>query len=229
MRIGINDHIDGTERVDPSRGGTRAAYQAGERARGLERLRRRLDHPRRVLLRDFIIFEFKQLLDSFKGLVVSQVAVVAFLIDLMRPGGRSFGLFYRVLDVGERFDIWISLYGASRHAAENPEGLLGESREGSPTLLGQLEHVVHRVIVGEHPEQGQGGELYPRQRRAGAPAPDADARPWAHATAGNATGAREPAAPGAEPGNPAPADAVSPRPAPAQTSSFEAENFGSNG
>ena len=85
MRIGINDHIDGTQRTasgataaaDP----VAAARAAGARAwagtdERLERLRSRLDQPRRVLVRDFIIFELKLLLDQVKGLLIAQVAVV---------------------------------------------------------------------------------------------------------------------------------------------------------
>ncbi len=156
MRFGFNDHYDGNTRV----GGPDPLGRL-DRAARLDRLRGRLDQPRRVLVRDFIIFELKLFLDWLKGPIVAQVAVAAFVIDLIRPGGRRLKLFYRVMDLGERLDQWLSLYGASRHAGEDPEGLLGESREGSRTLLGQMEHIVHRVVVGDHPE---GSELYPRSR-----------------------------------------------------------------
>ncbi len=145
-------------------------------ARGMDRLRQRLDHPRRVLLRDFVIFELKLLLDQLKGLIISQAALIAFVIDFVRPRGHRFSLFYKVLTLGERLDVWLSLYGPSRHAAEDPEGLFGESRAGSPTLLGQLEGIVHRIVVGtpgewERPESARGsgqvrdGEPGPRVRR----------------------------------------------------------------
>jgi hypothetical protein len=125
-----------------------ALQEERDRARGLERVRRHLDHPRRVLLRDLIVFELKLLLDQVKGLVISQAALVAFIIDFIRPRGQSFSFFYKVLALGERLDQWLSLYGPSRHAAEDPEGLFGESKAGSPTLLGQLEGIVHRIVVG---------------------------------------------------------------------------------
>lgn len=130
------------------------AERALHRAQGL---RGRLDRRRRVLLRDFLIFELKLLLDSLKGLLISQAALVAVIIDFLRPGGRDRALFYKLLALGERLDAWLSLYGVSERAAADPEGLLGVSREGSHTLLGQLEHIVHRVVVGEHPDEG---ELY---------------------------------------------------------------------
>ena len=219
MRIGINDHVNGTDRTaaDPAEAVRAAGARAwaGTDAR-LERLRSRLDHPRRVLVRDFVIFELKLLLDGLKGLVISQVAVAAFLLDIVRPRGRDFKAFYRVMDVGERIDVWLSLYGASRHAAEDPEGLMGGSREGSPTMLGQIEEIVHRVVVGEQPDTG--AELYPRTRPTGGdagprpsgqPAPAGQPPERPEAPAQGATGPQAGPAPGAE-----------------RRSSFEAENHG---
>jgi len=231
MRIGINDHIDGTQRTasgataaaDP----VAAARAAGARAwagtdERLERLRSRLDQPRRVLVRDFIIFELKLLLDQVKGLLIAQVAVVAFIIDMVRPRGHNFKAFYRVMDVGERMDMWLSLYGASRHAGEDPEGLMGESREGSPTMLGQLEHIVHRVVVGEQAE----GELYPRSRATGATGAGSGSGQLPEA--GETTGAgRPPQRPQAQ--EQAQAGTTPSMGAPARRSSFEAENYGQRG
>lgn len=175
MKIGINDHVHGDERVRAGAAGTimdgarGAAYWGDQR---LDRLRRRLDHPRRVLVRDFAIFELKLLLDWLKGPIIAQLALVGFVLDLVRPGGRTFGVFYKVLNLGERLDIWLSLYGPSRHAAEDPEGLMGQSREGSRTLLGQLEQIVHRIVVGENELEG---ELYPRATGASTPPRDPSA------------------------------------------------------
>ncbi len=248
MRIGINDHIDGTQRTTGAAGAAdpvNAARAAGARAWAgadaqLERVRARLDHPRRVLVRDFIIFELKQLLDSFKGLIISQVAVVGFIIDLLRPGGRDYKAFYKVMDVGERVDHWLSLYGASRHAAEDPEGLMGESREGSPTMLGQLEHIVHRVVVGDHEVEG---ELYPRSRATGAPdtsgQPPASGQPFTDpgtgtgrgtgtATASSASTRTSTSPAGTDPGA-RPAASPPPPSSVPRSSSFEAENYGRRG
>ncbi len=239
MRIGINDHIDGTQRTTGAATGAgdpvNAARAAGARAWAgtdarLERLRSRLDHPRRVLVRDFVIFELKLLLDSLKSLLITQVAIAAFIIDLVRPGGRDYKVFYRVMDFGERLDQWLSLYGATRHAAEDPEGLMGESREGSPTMLGQLEHVVHRVVVGDHAD---GGELYPRTRGTQTAGADSTAAPQTQAQTSTGTNRNASTEPGtsantgtsSEPSSPG---AGSPR-EPGRHSTFEAENYGGRG
>lgn len=136
----------------------RSSEDLDGRSGGLDRLRNRLDHPRRVLLRDFVVFEVKLLLDQLKGLIISQAALIAFVIDFIRPRGYTFSLFYRVMALGERLDYWLSLYGPSRHAAEDPEGLFGESRAGTHNLLGQLEGIVHRIVVGREGEWTSAGD-----------------------------------------------------------------------
>ncbi len=141
----------------------RSSDEYGGRSRGLERLRNHLDHPRRVLVRDFVVFELKLLLDQVKGLIISQAALIAFVIDFIRPRGHSFSFFYKVMSLGERLDLWLSLYGPSRHAGEDPEGLFGESRAGTNNLLGQLEGIVHRIVVGREGEWTAEGETSRRE------------------------------------------------------------------
>ncbi len=245
MRISINEHIEGDQTIagDPMATARAAGARAWDATDArLDRLRSRLDQPRRVLLRDFLIFEMKQVLDSFKGLIIAHIAVAAFILDMIRIRGRQSKAFYKVMDVGERLDHWLSLYGATRHAADDPEGLFGESREGSPTMLGQLERLVHRVVVGE--DGALEGELYPRTRAApasGTASPPGVSSPAGAAPAGAAGAPRGSAAPGptpasatastpgSTPGAGAGADAGSASvqaPGPARTSSFEAENYG---
>ena len=99
-----------------------------------------------VLIRDFLIFYIKLLIDGAKDLVFLQLALIAFCLDLilMIALGRRRGLFYRVLEVGERFDLWLNLYKPSRGAAGNRDGLFGESRAGDDTFLGEMEELVRR-------------------------------------------------------------------------------------
>ena len=97
-----------------------------------------------VLIRDFLLFSVKLLLDGLKDIVLFKLGIVAFCIDLIillatRSRGR---LFYKVLELGERFDLWLNLYRPSRGAGLNPEGLFGESRAGDSTFLGGVEELV---------------------------------------------------------------------------------------
>lgn len=111
--------------------------------------RSRLDTPRRIVLRDFLIFEIKLLLDGFKGAVISVLAVPAIALDLIHPGARPGHRFYGVMRLGDRLDRWLSLYGIADAAEADPDGMFGVSRAGSPTLLGRLEAWVDHAVVGK--------------------------------------------------------------------------------
>ena len=111
----------------------------------MERFTREVQSPG-VLVRDAAIFYLKLLIDGAKDLVLVQVALLAFCVDLilMIGAGRRRSFFYRVLEIGERFDLWLNLYTPSKGAGHNPDGLFGESRAGDDTLLGEIEELVRR-------------------------------------------------------------------------------------
>lgn len=96
---------------------------------------------RSVLVRDFLIFQLKLWLDGFKDLVMIQLSVVAVLVDLLF-GGRRKRLFYKVIRLGERIDLWLNLHGALSRGEGTEDGLFGGSKAGSRTMLGQLEQAV---------------------------------------------------------------------------------------
>ena len=103
-------------------------------------------HSPGVLVRDALIFVVKLVIDWAKDLVLIQAALIAVCLDLilMLAFKRRRSFFYRVLEIGERFDLWLNLYGPSRGAPHNPDGLFGESRAGDDTLLGEIEELVRR-------------------------------------------------------------------------------------
>ena len=111
----------------------------------MDRMTREVQSPG-VLFRDFILFYIKLLVDGAKDLILVQVALFAFCIDLvlMIGIGRRRSFFYRVLEIGERFDLWLNLYVPSKTARHNPDGLFGESRAGDDTFLGEMEELVRR-------------------------------------------------------------------------------------
>ena len=95
-----------------------------------------------TLVRDLLIFQLKLVLDGIKGVALIQISLVAALYDLLfgRPGRPA--VFYNVLRLSERIDLWLNLYGASRGAEADQDGLFGASRAGDDTMLGQLEELV---------------------------------------------------------------------------------------
>ena len=96
---------------------------------------------RSVLFRDFLIFQMKLWLDGFKDLLMIQLSIIAVVVDLFF-GGRRKRLFYKVIRLGERIDLWLNLHGALSKSEETGDGLFGASRAGSKTMLGQLEQAV---------------------------------------------------------------------------------------
>jgi hypothetical protein len=97
---------------------------------------------RSVTIRDFVIFQLKLVLDGFKDGAVFFVSIGAIVLDVLSGKGKRPRLFYSVLRMSERFDLWINLHGAVEHLDESDDGLFGASKAGSDTLLGQIEQVV---------------------------------------------------------------------------------------
>jgi hypothetical protein len=99
-----------------------------------------------VLMRDALIFAIKLVIDWAKDLVLIQAALLAVCVDLimMLGLGKRRSFFYRVLEIGERVDLWLNLYSPSQGAHGNPDGLFGESRAGDDTFLGEMEELVRR-------------------------------------------------------------------------------------
>lgn len=96
---------------------------------------------RGVVIRDFVIFQVKLALDGLKDGLLMALSLGAITVDLFRGGQRK-RLFYRVMNLGERIDLWLNLHGAASRAETTDDGLFGASKAGSGTMLGQLEQAV---------------------------------------------------------------------------------------
>lgn len=108
---------------------------------------------RKVLLRDGLIFMVKLWLDSVKDVVLSAAAFFALIFDFARADQAKPYRFYKVMQFGERVDLWLNLYSAARKGADHEEGLFGASRAGEDTLLGQIE----QLTGGERGQRTPGG------------------------------------------------------------------------
>lgn len=101
-----------------------------------------LDHSRRVLARDFLIFQLKLALDGLKDVFIFQLSILAVIADFVLGRDRRNSFFYGLIRKTERFDLWLNLYGATERVAESEDGLFGASEAGSDTLLGELEELI---------------------------------------------------------------------------------------
>lgn len=97
--------------------------------------------PKRVLLRDAVIFMLKLWLDGLKDIALTGAAIVALVVDLVGRRRSEHYLFYKVVRAGERFDLWLNLYEPSETGATSEEGLFGASRAGDKSFLGKLEEM----------------------------------------------------------------------------------------
>ena len=95
-----------------------------------------------TLIRDLLIFQGKLVLDGAKDVFLIQAAFFAVAYDLLFGRSGRPQLFYSLLRLSERFDLWLNLHGASERAEQSGDGLFGASRAGSNSLLGKLEEMV---------------------------------------------------------------------------------------
>ena len=104
-----------------------------------------LEAKRSVMIRDLIIFLVKLAIDGLKDLALMNLAIGAAVLDVISGGGKRPRLFYSVLRLSERFDLWLNLNGAMERmeAGEaGDDGLFGASTAGSDSLLGKIEELV---------------------------------------------------------------------------------------
>lgn len=96
-----------------------------------------------VTFRDFLIFQLKLFLDGMKDLVVFNLSIGAMILDVIAGRGRRPRLFYSVVRMSEKWDLWLNLHAAvDRLEDDSDDGLFGASEAGSDTLLGQVEKMV---------------------------------------------------------------------------------------
>lgn len=110
---------------------------------------------RSIVVRDFIIFAIKLAIDGLKDVALLQIAAIAVLADLLQGEGKP-RLFYRVVQLSEKFDLWLNLNGAvdELERGETEDGLFGASRAGSDSLLGKLEGYVRGMDYDDEPGSG---------------------------------------------------------------------------
>jgi hypothetical protein len=115
---------------------------------------------RKVVVRDFLIFQVKLALDGFKDMVVFGLSIGAIVLDFISGQGRRPRLFYSVVRISERWDMWLNLHAAAKRLEEgdSEDGFFGVSEAGSDTLIGQIEQLVRG---GDKPKRPGGGDRFP--------------------------------------------------------------------
>jgi hypothetical protein len=101
-----------------------------------------------VIVRDLLLFQLKLFLDGVIDVTLAPLSIGAAIVEVLFGGEKRGRLFYAILRFGERADLWLNLYGASRKA--DADGLFGGSKAGSDTLLGEIEQ---RIRGGDEPRR----------------------------------------------------------------------------
>lgn len=96
--------------------------------------------PRWVILRDLALFQLKLFLDGLIDITLAPLSIGAAAVEIFFGGERRGRLFYAILRFGEKADLWLNLYGASKSA--DADGLFGGSKAGSDSLLGEMEQLL---------------------------------------------------------------------------------------
>jgi len=104
---------------------------------------------RRRLVRDLIRFQAKLLVDAFKDLLLSPIAIIAAVLDFLQPQGRPDMRFYRVLAFGRQLETRIDLFGVRRGSGQEPDDW---------TVDGVLDQVETRIEAGTRKKEDFDGE-----------------------------------------------------------------------
>ena len=99
---------------------------------------------RGITFRDFLIFQVKLVLDGVKDVTVFWISLGAMLLDVIAGKGRRPRLFYSVMRMSEKWDLWLNLHSVVERLdeEESSDGLFGASEAGADSLLGQIEQLV---------------------------------------------------------------------------------------
>jgi hypothetical protein len=111
---------------------------------------------RGITFRDFLIFQVKLVLDGAKDVTVFWISLGAMLLDVIAGKGRRPRLFYSVMRMSEKWDLWLNLHSVVERLdqEEGEDGLFGASEAGTDNLLGQIEQLVRG---GDEPRKPEGG------------------------------------------------------------------------
>lgn len=92
---------------------------------------------RRRLFRDLMVFQIKLLIDAFKDLLLSPLAIGAAVMDLLYPRARRGMLFYRLMRAGHKVEERIDLFGTRRRQ---------DTQTAAWTVDGALDQLESRLV-----------------------------------------------------------------------------------
>ena len=105
-----------------------------------------------VTLRDFLVFQFKLILDGLKDILLLNLSFIAIVFDAVAGRIRHPRLFYGVVRLSRRFEEWLRLHRLRGARIDDEEGtILEELIDGAPDadrLADEFERLVRREVAG---------------------------------------------------------------------------------
>ncbi|MEH6556743.1 MAG: hypothetical protein V7459_03680 [Oceanicoccus sp.] len=120
-----------------------------------------LTPTRFTLFSDAIIFQIKLGLDAGRDLILSPIAIVCTVIDLIRGPGKKRGYFHRLMNIGHRTDVWLNLFGP--HSLEQAQENKAEKEQTTNDLsvtpevesnVDQLIFTIETILKEQHSQGG---------------------------------------------------------------------------
>ena len=120
-----------------------------------------LTPSRFTLVSDAIVFQIKLGLDAGRDLILSPIAIVCTIIDLIRGPGKKRGYFHRLMNVGHRTDVWLNLFGP--HSLQQAQDDTTEKEQATNDLsvtpevesnVDQLIFSIETILKEQHSQGG---------------------------------------------------------------------------
>ena len=101
---------------------------------------------RLTLFSDAVVFQIKLGLDAVRDLILSPIAIVCTVIDLVRGPNKEKGSFHALMKIGHKTDVWLNLFGPHSHEQAESQSE-EESDSGSLSAASTAETNVDQLIL----------------------------------------------------------------------------------
>jgi len=117
------------------------------------------DISRWTLIRDMLIFQAKLAMDAVRDLLLSPVSIVCGLIDIFNGHPISKSYFHKLMDLGQKSDSWLNLFGNHNHNRSHSEhgesSNITEQQHAKPEV--SVDHLFCQVESILKEQHGKGG------------------------------------------------------------------------
>jgi len=111
------------------------------------------DISRWALIRDMLIFQVKLAMDAIRDLLLSPASILCGLIDIFRGHSISQSYFHKLMNIGQKSDAWLNLFGNHNKGEENSQGIRSQTTKNDVNA-DQLFAQVETLLKEQHNKGG---------------------------------------------------------------------------